>query len=86
MYSLAEYPYIIRTGNSVDKIVAELFAITNAETERTIHEMELDVGYIFSEVEIADIKFGIYVFRSAGANDNEVKLGDWSAFRKLTGF
>ena len=86
MFSLGPYPYIIRTGNSDDKIVGDLFKVTNIETEQTIHKMELDAGYIFSEVEIAGIKFGIYLLEAANADNPEVRNGDWSAFRKLSRF
>lgn len=86
MFSLVNYPYIIWTGNSDHKIVAELFKVTNLETEQTIHKMELDAGYIFSEVEIADIKFGIYLLEATNADHPEVWNGDWSAFRKLSRF
>jgi len=86
MYSLREYPYIIKSEKLVDTIVADLFKITSAETEQMIHEMELEAGYVFSEVEIADIKFGIYLFKAKNENHPEVGSGDWSSFRKLTGF
>jgi gamma-glutamylcyclotransferase (GGCT)/AIG2-like uncharacterized protein YtfP len=86
MYSLREYPYIIKSEKLVDTIVADLFKITSAETEQMIHEMELEAGYVFSEVEIADIKFGIYLFKAKNDNHPEVGSGDWSSFRKLTGF
>ncbi|MDH4089046.1 MAG: gamma-glutamylcyclotransferase [Cyclobacteriaceae bacterium] len=86
MYSLVDYPYVIRTGNLADKIVVDLFAITDPETERIIHNMELGAGYIFSEVEIADIKFGIYLFERANTDNIEVSRGDWSVLRKLSGF
>jgi len=86
MYSRIHYPYIVKAGKSDHKIVVDLFKVTNPETEQTIHKMELDAGYIFSEVEIADIKFGIYLFEAARADDSEVRNGDWRAFRKLSGF
>jgi len=86
MFSLGPYPYIIRTGNSEDKIVGDLFIVTNRETEQTIHKMELDAGYIFSEVEIAGNKFGIYLLEATNADHPEVGGGDWSTFRKLSRF
>jgi gamma-glutamylcyclotransferase (GGCT)/AIG2-like uncharacterized protein YtfP len=86
MFSLGDYPYIVKTENSGDRIIAELFQITNHETEQTIYELEIGAGYIFSEVEIGNIKFGIYLFESSAIGDPEVRDGDWSTFRKLQGF
>jgi hypothetical protein len=48
--------------------------------------MEMDAGYIFSEIEIAHIKFGIYLFETVRADNAEVTGGDWSTYRKLSGF
>jgi gamma-glutamylcyclotransferase (GGCT)/AIG2-like uncharacterized protein YtfP len=86
MYSLGEYPYAVRTGNAGDFIVAELFRIDNPATERIIYEMELEAGYILSEVDLASNKFGIYLFEMVGVYDNPVIPGDWDIFRKLAGF
>jgi gamma-glutamylcyclotransferase (GGCT)/AIG2-like uncharacterized protein YtfP len=44
--------------------------------------MELEEGYIFSEVEIADDKFGIYVFDARVVDSSEVVSGDWRSYRK----
>jgi gamma-glutamylcyclotransferase (GGCT)/AIG2-like uncharacterized protein YtfP len=86
MYSLADYPYAVRTGDNEDKIIADLFTIKDAATEQSIHKMEIEAGYIFANVTIGNIKFGIYLFEKAGGGDPEVKDGDWSNFRKVTGF
>jgi len=86
MFALTHYPYVLRTEESGRKIVAELFQITNPKTEQSIHEMELEVGYIFSEVTIADNKFGIYLLKSHVVGSPEISTGDWRAFRKLERF
>lgn len=81
MFSLIDFPYVIRSGDPRHKIVAELYKVVDKKTEQSIHEMELDEGYIFSEVDIADKKFGIYVFESTVNNSAEVVSGDWRSFR-----
>ncbi len=48
--------------------------------------MELAAGYIFSEVEIADIKFGIYLFEAAATHNIAILGADWATFKKLSGF
>lgn len=86
MYSLSEYPYVVRTGDPDHKIIVDLFRITNESTEQNIHQMEIDAGYIFSEVSISDTKFGIYLFETPGPSDPEVRGGDWTGFRKSAHF
>jgi gamma-glutamylcyclotransferase (GGCT)/AIG2-like uncharacterized protein YtfP len=83
MFSLRQYPYVIRTNNSNDRIVAELYKVTDAKTEQSIHELEKEEGYIFSEVDIADDKFGIYLFDTHVTDSAEVISGDWRSYRKL---
>lgn len=86
MYSLVEYPYVVRTSDPDNTIVVDLFRITNRSTEQNIHEMEIDAGYIFSEVIISDTKFGIYLFEKADPSDPEVRTGDWIGFRNASHF
>ena len=86
MFSLKLYPYVIRSSDSNHKIVAELYKVMDVKTEQSIHEMELEEGYIFSEVEIADDKFGIYMFESHITDSVEVSSGDWRQYRKLQRF
>ena len=83
MFSLKQYPYVIKTRSPNHKIVAELYKVTDLETEQSIHKMELEEGYIFSEVVVADNKFGIYVFESQVNNSAQVINGDWRSYRKL---
>ena len=82
MFSLRQYPYVIRTDDSNHRIVAELYKVIDRNTEQSIHEMELEEGYIFSEVEIADDKFGIYVFDTRVIDSAEIINGDWRSYRK----
>ncbi len=82
MYSLVDYPYAVYTGQTTDKITAELFEITRAETEQTIYEMEIEAGYIFSEIQIAGDKFGIFLFKTPHPDHIRIPGGDWRIFRK----
>ena len=82
MFSLRQYPYVVRSNDSNHRIVAELYKVSDRKTEQSIHEMELEEGYIFSEVEVADDKFGIYIFDTRVAESAEVIDGDWRMYRK----
>ncbi|HZI24098.1 MAG TPA: gamma-glutamylcyclotransferase family protein [Chryseolinea sp.] len=86
MFSLKQYPYVIRSNDADDRIVAELYKVIDMKTEQSIHELEMQEGYIFSEVEIADNKFGIYLFESHVSDSTEVASGDWRSYRKLQRF
>ena len=86
MFSLKQYPYVIRSNDANDRIVAELYKVIDMKTEQSIHELEMEEGYIFSEVEIADNKFGIYLFESHVGDSAEVASGDWRSYRKLQRF
>jgi gamma-glutamylcyclotransferase (GGCT)/AIG2-like uncharacterized protein YtfP len=86
LFSLTDYPYAIATENREDCMVVELFKITNAKTEELIHQVEMDAGYIFTNIEIAKQKFGIYLFTEAKANDVWVESGDWVVYKQALAF
>lgn len=80
MYSLGEYPYVVRSENPDDTIVAELFLVDDEKTEQTVNHLESDAGYILEPVIIAEEKFEIFVFTSAGPDDPQIRSGDWVQF------
>jgi len=79
LYALKEYPFAVKTNKKEDSIVIEVFKITNPQTEKSIHELELDVGYYYDEIKVKSITAGIYLFSDPG-NYQEVKGGDWVKF------
>ena len=79
LYALEEYPFAIKTNQSKDSIVVEVFKITKPETEKSIHELELGVGYYYDEIRINSVTAGIYLFKQS-ENYPEVKGGDWVKF------
>lgn len=80
MYALPEYPYVTYSGRDEDTIVAELFTISHSQTEQIIYEMEIEVGYILSTVEIEGDKFGLYIFPANDPSDERIPDGDWIAY------
>jgi gamma-glutamylcyclotransferase (GGCT)/AIG2-like uncharacterized protein YtfP len=79
LYALKEYPFAVKTNKAKDSIVVEVFKITDPETEKSIHELELGVGYSYDEIKVNSITAGIYLFSDPG-NYKEVKDGDWVKF------
>jgi gamma-glutamylcyclotransferase (GGCT)/AIG2-like uncharacterized protein YtfP len=79
LYAMDEYPYAVRTKNPSDLIVVEVFKINNQDAEKSIHALELGVGYIYDEVEVRGQSVGIYLYEKAGA-ETLVKSGDWVQF------
>ena len=79
LYALKDYPFAIKTSQSKDIIVVEVFKVINSDTEKKIHELELGVGYYYDEIKIKSVATGIYLFRTP-ENYPEVKGGDWVKF------
>ena len=79
LYALENYPYAVRTGNPADLITVEIFKVTNTDMERSIHELEIGVGYYYDEIPIRGALTGIYLFEKKG-HETFVKNGDWVQF------
>jgi gamma-glutamylcyclotransferase (GGCT)/AIG2-like uncharacterized protein YtfP len=79
LYALKEYPFAVKTNQAMDSIVVEVFKITNPETEKSIHELEMGVGYYYDEIKLNSTTAGIYLFKQPG-NYPEVNGGDWVKF------
>ncbi len=79
LYAMRYYPYAVKSGNPDDRIVVEVYKITDSATEKAIHALELSVGYYYDEVMIRDQRTGIYLFEKTGP-EPLVKGGDWVKF------
>lgn len=79
LHAMRYYPYAVRTGNSADKTVVEVFQIVNSVTAKAIHDLELSVGYHYAEVLIRRAQTGIYLFKNSGP-EPLVESGDWVEF------
>jgi gamma-glutamylcyclotransferase (GGCT)/AIG2-like uncharacterized protein YtfP len=79
MYGMEFYPYAVKTGNPAHLLTVEVFKITNPEVEKSIHELEIDVGYYYDEIKIKEQSIGIYLFEKPGS-EHLVKSGDWVEF------
>lgn len=79
LHALEDYPYAVKTGQSSDQLTVEVFRVTSPEFERAIHELEMEVGYIYDEVLLRGESVGIYLYEKAGT-EPLVKGGDWIKF------
>lgn len=79
LYAMRDYPYAVKTGNVGDSLLVEVFKIKDPIIERTIHELEIEVGYIYDEVLIRNQLTGIYLFEKVGSGPL-VNGGDWVKF------
>lgn len=79
LHALEWYPYAAKSKHPDDSIVVEVFRATDPEVEKAIHELELDVGYVYDEVIVRGTSTGIYLFEKAGP-EPFVKGGDWVKF------
>ena len=79
LYAMEEYPYAVKTNDRSDLITVEIFKVTDPAAERSIHELEIGVGYYYDEVIIRNRPVGIYLYKDIG-NETLVKGGDWVQF------
>lgn len=79
LYSLGPYPFAYRTGSSTDKILVEVFEVTNLETRNTIHQIEMEAGYFMDTIIIDEQLVNIYLYENK-ADYPFVFGGDWVKF------
>lgn len=79
LYSRGEYPCVTQTGINDDRVMVEVFEITDVVTEEGIHQLELEEGYDLKQIEIDGRTVGIYLYQSV-ENYQEVPEGDWVDF------
>ncbi len=79
LYSLGNYPFVIKSVNPNHKILVEVTQITDKETEKTICDIEMQAGYVAEKILIGDDTLTIFLFEYA-ANNLRIDSGDWVAF------
>lgn len=79
LYSLGSYPFAYRTGSPTDKILVEVFEVTNLETRNTIHQIEMEAGYFMDTIIIDEQLVNIYLYENK-ADYPFVFGGDWVKF------
>lgn len=84
LLTLGDYPYVVRSANTSDSIVIEIFQIEDEKVVQAIHLMELEAGYVFELIEVEGRKMGIYIFECSG-NNSKVDSGDWVEFYGANG-
>lgn len=84
LFALPNYPVAIKTNNSKDLLIVELYKITNPATENKIHRMEIDAGYYLDIIEVEESKTGIYLCHEQGSLP-EIKHGDWVKYFESKG-
>ena len=65
LFVLPDYPIAIRTHSDKEKIVVELYKVTDPDIEKEIHTMEMKAGYYFDSIDMSGFKAGIYLFTKA---------------------
>src|SRR5690606_33860206 len=77
LYSLGEYPYAVFSGHSHHTIITEVYHVHDSQVALAIHNMEIEAGYYYQEIEVGLQHVGIYLFDVAGLHDDEIPSGDW---------
>lgn len=81
LYSLGSYPCIVRTNNPDDKVVFDLFEVSDS-VKKAIDRMEFQAGYHVDYIEEKNNQYEIYVFRDGYSNTHLIKHGDWVKYRQ----
>lgn len=79
MFSLGNYPYIIKTENASHKILVEVTKVLDEETKKCIHDIEIEAGYIYEKINVGEDEMIIYLFKEP-ANNLRIESGDWVTF------
>ncbi len=79
LYAMDAYPYAVRTQDDSDTLTTEIFRVTDPVVERSIHDLEMSVGYYYDEIVLHGRRVGIYLYEKAG-HETLVKSGDWVKF------
>jgi gamma-glutamylcyclotransferase (GGCT)/AIG2-like uncharacterized protein YtfP len=79
LYSFGEFPFAVKTHRDEDKILVEIFEITDAETQKQIDDLELGYGYFVETIMIDKQPVKIYLLEKS-ANYPLVIGGDWMKF------
>lgn len=77
MYSLGDYPYILKTGLESDRIVCDLCRVANSSVCREIDEMEITAGYECEDIEVDGEFFRIFVYKNYIPGTPQILSGDW---------
>ncbi len=79
LYSLGNYPFAIKSPNPAHKILVEVTWISDAETERSIRDIEMEAGYYTEKIQVGDDQATLFLFEEA-ANNLRIDSGDWVVF------
>lgn len=79
LYSFGDFPFAVESNSDENKILAEVFEITNSETQKQIDDLELGYGYFSKTILIEKKPVKIYLL---GKNTNYPVVigGDWVKF------
>jgi gamma-glutamylcyclotransferase (GGCT)/AIG2-like uncharacterized protein YtfP len=79
LFSMGDFPFAIKTDKGSDKILVEVFEITDVETQNKIDELELNYDYYIDTILIDKMPVKIYLMKNS-ANYPPVIGGDWVKF------
>lgn len=79
LFSLGNYPFAIKSSDSAHKILVEVMWISDAETEKSIRDIEMEAGYYAETIQIGDDHVTLFLFEDT-ANNLRIDSGDWVVF------
>ncbi len=79
LYSLGNYPIAVKSFDPAHQILVEVTRISDEETEKDIHQIEIDAGYYTEKIQIGDDEVIIFLHDEV-ANNLRIDSGDWVTF------
>jgi gamma-glutamylcyclotransferase (GGCT)/AIG2-like uncharacterized protein YtfP len=79
LHSLGNYPIAVKSSDKSHKILVEVMRISDAETEKSIRDIEMEAGYYAEKIQVGDDLVTIFLFDGA-ANNLRIDSGDWVIF------
>lgn len=76
---MGEYPCAVKSYDLTHKILVEVTGISNEESEKKIHDIEIEAGYYVEKIKIGDDLISIYLFEKP-TNNLRIESGDWVSF------
>ncbi|NJN42588.1 MAG: gamma-glutamylcyclotransferase [Flammeovirgaceae bacterium] len=73
LFSLGDYPAAC-PANPNQSIIVEFFSINDIETRSSIHDLEIEAGYFYKEINHRHRKVGIYLMNKK-ANSRIIESG-----------
>lgn len=83
MYSVGDYPIVVKTQSPAETVVVEVFEIQSNKVCQEIEAMEIEAGYYIDIITLQGQKVAIFLFKESNGF-KEVEGGNWHKYFKMS--